>query len=516
MGCFLVANPMSRPSSPFRTPGATGSREVDDGVLINRTSMKNRLKSPQVLFQGPEKERAKHPRSTPSSGRGKLKRLKERISSKIAGQRFTKASPSHLVSRSMLSFDLHAGPLHEDEIPGDSELFVKFVKDRRGSTGRGSLKELINKRIALQVGAKALAVRQVAANPAPAEPSEKPKEKPAKPIRLKADKARSGSPKAQNAIQPNPYEQVKEGEVSRRASELLEVPLAQDDFPPESTCSQTQVFERPELSQTQVLQRTPLRPDSEPDLPFLPTPQVDVLEPVEEESESDCSSEVENAIKAKPKMKKVFNPFLDDEAEGSEDGSHGGSSDSESDSDLTDLIASSPEEEGSPTSHARLHAKWLREEEERLFDENRPPANDGEQKRRNRMKLRMPLPVFQPQIKKHVPKKKSEKIVEAANTVVEEKKEIKKPPPIARPKKFPHRRSSVSSACSELEVRVGTQILNQKERPSVTGPFAFIEKPDEDRLAKAAAKITAHEEATSKAMAGASKLMGKKRFAFGG
>ena len=117
-------------------------------------------------------------------------------------------------------------------------------------------------------------------------------------------------------------------------------------------------------------------------------------------------------------------------------------------------------------------------------------------------------------MKKPHAKKKSEKSAEAIHTVVEEK--TKNFPPVARPKKYPHRRSSVSSACSEIQVRVGRQVLNGKQRPSVAGPFPFIAAPPGEGLAKVAAKVNSHEEATSRAMAGASKLMGKKRFAFGG
>jgi hypothetical protein len=61
----------------------------------------------------------------------------------------------------MLTFDLHGGRLNDGEVVGETELFVKFVKNRRVSTGRGSLKELINKRIAYQVGAQVLAGRQL-------------------------------------------------------------------------------------------------------------------------------------------------------------------------------------------------------------------------------------------------------------------------------------------------------------------------------------------------------------------
>ena len=83
-------------------------------------------------------------------------------------------------------------------------------------------------------------------------------------------------------------------------------------------------------------------------------------------------------------------------------------------------------------------------------------------------------------------------------------------------KKYPHRKSSVSSACSELDIRIGGNILNRNDRSSVTGgPFAFIKPPPRDKLEKAIASVSVREEATAKAMAGASKLMGSKRFAFG-
>jgi hypothetical protein len=312
-----------------------------------------------------------------------------------------------------------------------------------------------------------------------------------------------------------------------RASEFFEVPLAQEDSVT-AAVSQTQVLERYSeecVSQTQVLERTPLirTPAIDARIPFMATPLVVApaegteapgdftgLEPVQEGDEEG----EEEWREYEPSKPRVRNRFIEDEAEGSEDGSHGDSDENSDDGDLSDLIASSPEPSQSQGGHARLHARWLQEQEAKSFQ--RPKEEEHERREKRRKKVRFPVQLMNiskvdSRMKKNKKKPKHE--------LVQTKKENTKPnlvkSVVARAKRFPHRRSSVSSACSELEVRIGTQVLNRRPRPSVVGTFAFIEAPDKSKLHKAAASVSAQEDATAKAMAGASRLMGSKRFVFG-
>jgi hypothetical protein len=429
----------------------------------------------------------------------------------MAAQRIARASPSHIVARSMLTFDLHGGKIDSEEIPGESELFVKFVKDRRTSNGRGSLKELINKRIALQVGAQALANREADKN-------------------AKAQKATDKEPEAPQEVKPKPvkpksHKKKKPEKVSkpvitsRRDSEFLEVPLGQDDLD-DPLVSQTQVLERSQevMSQTQVYRPESPTPVEETRLLFLATPQVDIglwsetlqrtegehLEPVMEEEEN----EGEEPSQRKPVRR---NRFIDDEAEESGDGSEEFSDDG-SGTDLSDLIASSPEQSQSQGDHARLHAEWLHQREE-AYDpfavKNRHQEEVGELKAKRRLRRALfPINELPIPAKPKKPTKKIEKQVKPVETIPS----VPRAREPIRVKKYPHRKSSVSSACSELDVRVGGQPLNN--RPS-SGTFSFIQAPAMEKLEKASASITVREEATAKAMTGATRLMGNKRFVFG-
>jgi hypothetical protein len=500
---------MSIPSTPLKDDESVLKRDLahqtTSGVFYNKRSV---LKSPQVVFPNdPKLDRpTKHARSTPQSGRGKLKKLREQVRSKVSAQRIARASPSHIVSKSMLTFDLHGGRIGNDEIPGESELFVNFVKDRRASNGRGSLKELINKRIALQVGAQALAVREAEKNVANTKQLQKP---------VTTENSSMQSAGGKSSIPKKKSERVnKPVHVSRRGSEFLEVPLAQEELE-EPMMSQTQVFERSQpLTQTQIYRpEEPENEGEESQLPFLSTPLVmdwgrprsdcDHLEPVTEEDEEEP---------VQPKRAAGRNRFVDDEAEESGEGSEDLTDDGE-DTDLSDLIASSPEESQSQGGHARLHAKWL-EEQENSFDpfaiKNRSDGESMKAKRRLRRALfpinELPIPIKTKKPAKTAgkPAKKEEEVVPP----------VPKPREPVRVKRYPHRKSSVSSACSELDIHVGGQTLNNRPRPS-SGTFSFIQAPPKDKLEKATSSLLSREEATAKAMAGATKLMGNKRFAFG-
>ena len=486
------------------------------------------LKSPQVQFGGDRAGHSlKHSRSTPTSGRGKLKKIRDGLRDKLAAQRLATASPSKIFAKSMLSFDLHAGPLHEDEVPGENELFVQFVTDRRRSSGRGTLRELINKRIALQTGAQALAQRQARAAPAPgaADPP-----KPTEPEKGKS-KVRPDTKVNKKKAQP-PSDEV----TSRRVSDL-EIPLAQDSIS-EPPVSQTQVL-NPEwaMSQTQVLNppdangasfESPKAASQE--IPFMSTPLVppvrsavesDRLETVVEEDESEegtvyQDSEPEGPRERKERSRRVRNLFVDDEADESEDCLSGDEDEDEEDSDLSDLIASEPETQDDGCAHVALHQRWLMEQENQFqVGKSRDEGEVGNRRRRARPVVN-PIAVLQQPVKAKPANRKPvsravEKALEQApaNTTFQVPKAQKGPP---RPKKFPHRKSSVSSACSELDIRINNQILNKPRRRS--GLFNFIAPPDAGLLQRAQDRAATKEAQEAKASAG-SRLLGSSRFAFG-
>ena len=91
-----------------------------------------------------------------------MKKLRDEVAAKIAARKFYTGSPSKVLANSMLSFDLCTGSrLLEDDVNGEDELFVKFVTNRRKSSGRGTLQHLINKRIALQTSSKQIEQRKI-------------------------------------------------------------------------------------------------------------------------------------------------------------------------------------------------------------------------------------------------------------------------------------------------------------------------------------------------------------------
>jgi len=437
--------------------------------------------SPQVEFHSPMKDFGA-PRDD-TRRHGKLKKIKEDVALKIADRRLLKASPSRLCAQSMLSFDLER--YGSDEVlGGDDELFVKFVTDRRRSSGRGTLRTLINKRINLQVGATALAQRR------------------AEKVSVKAEVETVTLPRIEELPEKPKRKKKKKKEVipapSSRES-ILEIPLGQEDSGSEqSTISQTQVFGRDEeifISQTQVLSR------SEPPTPlaFMPTPRVERLETVEEEPER--------------RVRKVFrNPFVDDEAEQSEDGGEIGSSDesSGSDADLSDLIASSGSEiaDDDPFAHAKLHREWLEDQENReLVEGGKESKEVGASERARRRALALAkLETSKKECVKKKEKLKGEKserkkIIEIAPTRV----------PVGkishRPRKFNNRKSSVSSSCTDLDIRVISALPK-------SGGFSFLLAPAENVLASVSEKMTAKMDAESRNATG-SRLMGSKRFVFG-
>ena len=503
---------MSAPVTPAKVDRSNGAEPASSPVVRVACDLGN-LKSPQVVFEaGVPENRAKHGRSTPLSGRGKLKKIREDLLEKLAAQRLITASPSRIFSKSMLSFDLHAGPLLDDEVPGENELFVKFLTDRRRSTGRGTLRELINKRIALQTGAQALAQRQAKIGPppqqVPSEPALDPSRKPKRDTRPKPD---APIRKKKNELKAESLN------TSRRVSDL-EIPLAQDEYvTSQPAVSQTQIFNPDLLSQTQVLSRDQVgsprarTPHSaRENIPFMSTPLVAPTQEDVERYPLETVEEEEPRSESPPKPRRERNRFIDDEADESEDCLSGDEEDDD-DSDLSDLIASSPESDNDASDHIALHQKWLMEQENQIPSAPRDESTKPRRRPRpvadpSRVLLNSKLAGKPKPIKVQLKKPVNPTVPEAAQPVAASK--IKGPP---RARKFPHRKSSVSSACSELDVRVGRQLLNHSRR---SGLFDFIAPPDAAALRKIQNNSIVREEEAAKSAAG-SRLMGTRRFAFG-
>ena len=476
-----------------------------------------------------------------------LKRLKDQLALKLESQRLQKVSPSKLYAKSMLTFDLHKGPLADDEVPGDSELFVNFVTNRRRSSGRGSLKEMINKRIAYQTGAKVIALRQAETK----ENAEKVNRK--QPV-TEPSVSTSTAPvhESRETKKHKVKKQRAAPESARLSSEPLEVPLAQDDFPDsrnddpvlsqtqvlhqeDYTLSQTQLYApsqpRVSVTPTQVFRGDALPRTASPSLPFLPTPQV----ARDAEPDTDTSPEIirrsletvfeeEEEESQVPVRRKGRNRFIEDEADESDD-CEGSDDEDEEDGFLSDLIASSSEDEPGTQDEARmarLHAQWMREQED-SFDPfavkgRKGIAEDNEHEAVKARRIRQAKAVKQLEEKVKLPKKpirvpkktKPEPLVQAP---VKSSSTVNGQPP--RAKKYPNRRSSVSSIGSELDLHVGRNMLNRARRSSLgaSGTFSFIAVPD--KLGQIVAAAARKDEESAKAAAGSSRLMGKKRFAFG-
>jgi hypothetical protein len=462
-----------------------------------------------------------------------LKRLKDQLALKLDSQRLQKVTPSKLYAKSMLTFDLHKGPLADDEVPGDSELFVNFVTNRRRSSGRGSLKEMINKRIAHQTGARALALRKAEAK----ENSEKLNQERVD-SQIKVDESSASVHDTRERKRHKVTKQRAVPESARLSSESLEVPLGQEESTEARNenpiLSQTQVLHRedPALSQTQpyvptdahvsatptqVFRGDALPRTASPSLPFLATPQVDG------DAESESSPEIprrrlETVFEEVPRGR---NRFIEDEADESDDCD--GSDDEEGeDGFLSDLIASSSEDEMGTQDEARmarLHAQWMREQED-SFDpfsikgRKALPEDVGFEDIKAR-RARYAKAAKQLEDKPKLPKKPN-RLPKKTKPVVDVVKPVEiKGRVQPRPKKNPNRRSSVSSIGSDLDLHVGRNMLNRARRSSlgVKGTFSFISVPD--KLEKTMAEAARKDEASAKAAAGSSKLMGKKRFAFG-
>ena len=577
---------MSNPVTPLRGSPAKENKTPGNVSRAPNSTRKALFKSPQVQFADGTEDAPrlpKHERSTPSSGRGKLKRIKDELVTKLASLKPQTASPSHVLSRSMLSFDLQSGTRFgndNDLIAGESGLFVKFLSDRRNSTGRGTLQSLINRRIGYQTGVQALAQRQAAKAKQAAPPpsaATKPTTLPDPPkphiprVKLKGKKVVS-----RPVAVP----------VSNRESDqyTLEIPLGQDQTArcsvavSEAAMSQTQVFQRGTeprmsgsvcMSPTQVLERnvpetrcaSPIRvdctellapvnessstpagdtPDSSP--PTRAKSVTSASTPLETES---VSSPADTEIASMPNLTQTssatgttplpFMPtptvkqgatrkntrmrFMDIEAELSGDEASGDEDDEddESESDLSDLIASSPEED--TFNHASLHSKWLRENDEKIHlpvrkKEAIPSVRRPQYRYQDLVSTKIAHPrgmnvkaVSSKAVKatssKPLPTKPSP--VEPVAAPIQRKAEAK-----PRVRKYPHRKSSVSSS-TDVEVRIGARLLGSK---GATGGFLFIAKPPVEKLQRIVEIDEAKLVAESKAASG-QRLCGARRFVFG-
>ena len=569
---------MSNPVTPLRGSPAKENKTPGNVSRAPNSTRKALFKSPQVQFADGTEDAPrlpKHERSTPSSGRGKLKRIKDELVTKLASLKPQTASPSHVLSRSMLSFDLQSGTRFgndNDLIAGESGLFVKFLKDRRNSTGRGTLQSLINRRIGYQTGVQALAQRQAAKAKQVAPPpsaATKPATLPDPPkphipqVKLKGKKV---------VCRPVPVP------VSNRESDqyTLEIPLGQDQTArcsvavSEAAMSQTQVFQRGTeprmsgsvcMSPTQVLERnvpetrcaSPIRVDCTellaPVNESSSTPAGDTLDsspptraksvtsastPLETESvSSPADTEIASmpnltqplsatgtsplpfmptpAVKQGGARKNARVRFMDLEAELSGEEASGDEDDDGSESDLSDLIASSPEED--TFNHASLHSKWLRENDEKIHLPVR--------KKEAIPSVRRPQYRYQDLVNTKFVNQKVKPSKATSSKAQSATSKLSPVEPVAAPvqrkaetkprvRKYPHRKSSVSSS-TDVEVRVGARLLGSK---GATGGFSFIAKPPVEKLQRIVEIDEAKLVAESKAAAG-QRLCGAKRFVFG-
>ena len=191
--------------------------------------------------------------------------------------------------------------------------------------------------------------------------------------------------------------------------------------------------------------------------------------------------------------------------------------DDESESDLSDLIASSPEED--TFNHASLHSKWLRENDEKIHlpvrkKEAIPSVRRPQYRYQDLVSTKIAHPrgmnvkaVSSKAVKatssKPLPTKTSP--VEPVAAPIQRKAEAK-----PRVRKYPHRKSSVSSS-TDVEVRIGARLLGSK---GATGGFLFIAKPPVEKLQRIVEIDEAKLVAESKAASG-QRLCGARRFVFG-
>jgi len=449
-----------------------------------------------VVFADEEK---KHLRSTPASGRGLSKKLRGNVTEQVSRLHSKKASPSRIFAQSMLTFDLHPGAqLGEDQLPpGESDLFVKFVTNRRKSDGRGSLRELINKRIALQSSGQILAQRREL-NQKPAPPVEKPELKTVQKKTQKSDRSITSTSRVQ------------------RVSDMLEIPLGQDEDPSSSESPRTDMVDNVCLSQTQVWRGMEAVPSHTPDLipPQYTSPHEVSEEPCEssqdkvaQESSSESSersAEWPSTGSPRGRHRPQRNRFIDDEASQESDASQDDEEGSSDDADLSDLIASSSEDDD-PSSHARLHMQWQQQVEDKYdpFKKGRDdirPANDKENRRKNRLLATAAVTTGR-KLDKNKPQKPmaAPPMAPPAWTLINKKR--------PGPKRNPHRRSSVSSCDGSIRI----EIIRESKKSEI---FSFITAPPKSALDKIQQRQELKTIAEETAAA-PQRLQGSKRFVFG-
>ena len=484
---------MSEFATPLQRTPVRQSDTEHDASKNTEPNKSSQFKSPQVFF---DQTNGKHVRDTPSSGRGLTKKFKSKIPQRTPKLTHKFASPSELHARSMLSFDLHGGvTVSDDQIPGESSLFVKFVKNRRRSDGRGSLRELINKRIALQTTGQVLALRKANDPKPPTEPPASASAQPPKEIRVKHIRSKL---KKTVRFHDTPARE------SLRSRRDLEIPLGQSDdegagdvpvLSPTQQLSPTQPIaqEPPSLSQTQVWMGTQ---ETAPDAasPQSTSPRT---------SAPGCTP----SPPQRPRPRR--NMFVDDEAsEDEEEGNMGSAdeSDGSSESDLSDLVASTPEDtENDSSSHAKLHMRWRKEMED-SFDPFAPKGKREEKldehhvSRKDRILAAAKQVTFSPP--RLVKKLVQEKPRKPADTIPEWKTLNRKR---AGPKRNPHRRSSVSSV-DRFEINTTATRTDQSFKFIAAPSKALLESIERKHQLKSIAEESS---------AAPQRLMGTKRFVFG-
>jgi hypothetical protein len=212
--------------------------------------------------------------------------------------------------------------------------------------------------------------------------------------------------------------------------------------------------------------------------------------------------------------------FVDDEAsEDSEDGARpsGDESEGSDDSDLSDLVASTPEDSDNDSQgHAKLHLQWRQAMEDR-YDPFAPKGvsskyldeTSAHKSRKERLLQVAKFETASPLKATAVPKKKvvEDKLPKQPELVPAWKLVTRKR---AGPKRNPHRRSSVSSV-DRFDFTNSTSSLT---RQIDTVNFSFISAPSKAALESIDKR---HELKTiaEEAAAAPQRLMGSKRFVFG-
>ena len=470
----------AHPSTPLQqSPFQDNSRKPFEELEVRSS-----FKSPQVNFDA-----MRHARTSPKPGRRSWKRKKEILDKRKAAFSHKVVSPSVVFSRSMLSFDLEARRDNEEDVVGENELFVKFCSNRRQSTGRGTLQTLINKKIALQATGRVLVQRQAQDTADVPKPTESPVL--TKPAKQKTKKSLKIDP-----VRCRQYE--------------LEIPLAQEardslsSLPSEHQdgLSQTQVY-APQDSVQAELSQTQIYVPAGTIQPGIPHTQVYVsMDSIRAISQTSvCSpSPVDDACTSKIPFMSTPLPsipegrswarFLDLEASQSEDGEHGCSDEDEEASDISGLLASDDEdlnEDGS--AHALLHRQWEEEAEQQRIESQEP----NHVPRRLRMANVSLEQLSRVVTKAKIPNKPPIKSVKPAPSKPVVAKSFPQREYVPRAKKYPNRRSSVSS-CGAVEI-----IPPQKDNG---GTFSFLS-------GGSIACNVVEPKPTGQ------RLMGAKRFAFG-